>query len=153
VALLAEQVPSVSSLRDVDPAMLRRYRRVLPETVARRAEHVVTENDRVIAAAGALEAGDLERLGGLFAASHESLRSRYEVSCAALDEMVAVAVAVPGVVAARMTGAGFGGCTVNLVREEAVEALARAVVEEYPRRTGLTPRVFSVAISDGAGNV
>jgi galactokinase len=153
VALLAEQEPSVSSLREVDAAMLRRYRHVLPETVARRAEHVVTENDRVVAAVEALAAGDLEQLGKLFAASHESLRSSYEVSCDALDEMVAVASAVPGVVAARMTGAGFGGCTVNLVREEAVLDLARAVAEEYPRRTGLSPRVYSVAVSDGAGNV
>ncbi len=153
VALLSEQVPSVSSLRDVDPAMLRRYRHVLPEEVARRAEHVVGENDRVVAAADALEVGDMERLGALFAASHESLRSKYEVSCDALDEMVAVAAAVPGVLGARMTGDGFGGCTVNLVREEAVEPLARAVAGEYPRRTGLTPRVFAVAIADGAGNI
>jgi galactokinase len=67
--------------------------------------------------------------------------------------MVAVAVALPGVLAARMTGAGFGGCTVNLVRDGAVGALARAVADEYPRRTGLTPRVYAVAIVDGAGNV
>ncbi len=153
VALLAEQEPSVSSLRDVDADMLRRYRHVLPEAVARRAEHVVAENDRVVAAAEALAAGDLEQLGKLFAASHESLRSRYEVSCDALDEMVAVASVVPGLVGARMTGGGFGGCTVNLVREGAVGELARAVAEEYPRRTGLKPRVFSVAVSDGAGNV
>ena len=153
VALLAEQVPSISSLRDVDMATLRRYRHLLPAEVANRAEHVVTENARVVAAADALAAGDLPLLGDLFAASHELLRSKYEVSSAALDAMVAVAVGVPGVVAARMTGAGFGGCTVNLVREGAVEALAQAVADEYPRRTGLTPRVYDVATSDGAGNV
>jgi galactokinase len=153
VALLAEQVPSISSLRDVDRATLRRHRHLLPDAVARRAEHVVGENDRVVAVADAMAAGDLPRLGQLFAASHESLRSNYEVSCPALDAMVAVAVAVPGVVAARMTGVEFGGCTVNLVREGAVEALARAVADEYPRLTGLVPRVYAVATADGAGNV
>jgi galactokinase len=126
---------------------------LLSETVARRAEHVVAENERVVAAAAALGSGDLDELGRLFAASHESLRTLYEVSSPALDAMVEIARSVPGVVAARVTGPGFGGCTVNLVRDAAVPALERAVAAEYPRRTGLTPRVYSVATVAGAGPV
>jgi galactokinase len=153
VALLAEDIPSVASLRDLDTATLRRNRHLLSETIARRAEHVVAENERVVATVAALDAGDLDELGRLFAASHESLRTLYEVSSPALDAMVEIARAVPGVVAARMTGAGLGGCTVNLVRDEAVPALERAVAAEYPRRTGLTPRTYPVATVDGAGSV
>ncbi len=151
MALLAEEMPSVASLRDMDSATLRRHRRLLSETVARRAEHVVAENERVGAAAAALGAGDLAEIGRLFAASHESLRHLFEVSSPALDAMVEIALAVPGVVAARMTGTGFGGCTVNLVRDAAVPALQRAVANEYPRRTGLTGRVYPVAVVSGAG--
>ena len=151
VALLAEEIPSVASLRDLDTATLRKHRHLLSDTVARRAEHVVAENERVVAAVAALDAGDLAELGRLFAASHESLRSLFEVCSPAQDAMVAIAQAVPGVVAARMTGAGFGGCTVNLVRDAAVPALERAVATEYPRRTGLTPRVYPVPTVDGAG--
>jgi len=153
VALLAQEIPSVASLRDLDTATLRRNRHLLSETVARRAEHVVAENERVVAAAAALGSGDLDELGRLFAASHESLRTLYEVSSPALDAMVEIARSVPGVVAARMTGLGFGGCTVNLVRDAAVAGLERAVATEYPGRTGLTPRVYSVATVDGAGPV
>jgi galactokinase len=153
VALLAERVPSVASLRDLDEATLRRHRRLLPASIARRADHVVSENARVLATVTALEAGDLDELGRIFAASHESLRSAYEVSSPALDAMVDIAVAVPGVVGARMTGAGFGGCIVCLVRIEAVPALAATIEREYPRRTGLQPRVYSVALADGAGRV
>jgi len=151
VALLAEELPTVASLRDLDTATLRRHRHLLPETLARRAEHVVAENERVEATAAAMAAGNLNEIGRLFAASHESLRDLFEVGSPALDAMVEIALAVPGVVAARMTGLGFGGCTVNLVREEAAPALAQAVADEYPRRTGLTPRVYSVAAVDGAG--
>lgn len=153
VALLAQEIPSVASLRDLDTDTLRKNRHLLSEAVARRAEHVVAENERVVAAAAALGSGDLHEVGRLFAASHESLRTLYEVSSPALDAMVEIARSVPGVVAARMTGPGFGGCTVNLVRYAAVPALERAVAAEYPRRTGLTPRVYSVSTVAGAGSV
>jgi galactokinase len=153
VALLAQEIPSVASLRDLDTDTLRKNRHLLSEAVARRAEHVVAENERVVAAAAALGSGDLDEVGRLFAASHESLRTLYEVSSPALDAMVEIARSVPGVVAARMTGPGFGGCTVNLVRDAAVPALERAVAAEYPRRTGLTPRVYSVSTVAGAGPV
>ena len=153
VALLAERMPGLYSLRDLSSASLRRHRYLLPENLARRAEHVVSENARVAATAAALESGDLDELGRLFAESHASLRDGYEVSSAALDEMVEVARAIPGVVAARMTGPGLGGCTVNLVLADAVPALQAAVGREYDSRTGLRGRAYSVAVVDGAGRL
>jgi galactokinase len=151
VALLSEKMPGLCSLRDLDMASFLRHRALLPDGAARRAEHVVAENARVLATVGALEAGDLDQLGRLFAESHASLRDLYEVSAPPLDTMVEVARAVPGVVASRMTGAGFGGCTVNLVLADAVPALQAAVSREYDRRTGLRGRVYPVAAVDGAG--
>jgi len=153
VALLAEREPAVASLRDIDPATLRRHRHALPETLARRAEHVVNENERVAAAANAMTHGDLDVLGRLFAASHESLRTLFQASAPPLDVMVEIASSVPGVVGARMAGAGLGRYTVNLVRGEAVPALERAVAARYPRRMGAIPRVYAVAPSEGAGPI
>jgi galactokinase len=153
VKLIAEREPGVRALRDVDEAMLERNRDRLPEVVARRCEHVVREDARVMATVAALRDGDLDSLGRLFAASHASLRDLYEVSSAELDAMVDIAVSVPGVVGSRMTGAGFGGCTVSLVKHGAEEALREAVLAQYQKRTGLEPRVYIVAAVDGAGEV
>ena len=153
VAALAAIDPDIRSLRDVTPELLTREGGRLDPVVARRASHVVAENERVIATVTALAAGDLSAVGDLFAASHDSLRDLFEVSSAELDAMVEIARGVPGVVASRMTGAGFGGCTVNLVRPDAVEALRSAVDREYPARTGLTPTVLPVRVTDGAGRL
>jgi galactokinase len=151
LALLAERMPGLCSLRDLDAAALRRHRHLLPEISARRAEHVISENARVVATSLAMEAGDLDSLGRLFAESHASLRDLYDVGSPALDTMVEVARAVPGVIASRMTGPGFGGCTVNFVLADAVPALEAAVTREYDGRTGLTSRVYPVALVNGAG--
>ncbi len=153
VRLIAEREPGVRSLRDVNPAMLARNRDRLPEVVARRCEHIVNENDRVIGAVDALAANDVETVGRLFAASHESLRDLFEVSSTELDVMVEIARKVPGVVASRLTGAGFGGCTINLVERGAEDALRESVADEYPRRTGLRPKVYVVQAVDGAGTL
>jgi galactokinase len=141
----------VRALRDVTPAMLASIRDVLDEETFRRCEHVVLENERVVATIAALGAGDLDAVGRLFGESHASLRDLYEVSSPELDALVEIATDVEGVVASRMTGAGFGGCTVNLVRRDAVAALSDAVLTRYPQWTGLTPRVFAVDAADGAG--
>ncbi len=151
--LIGEREPGVRSLRDVDPAMLDRNRHILPEVVARRCEHVVSENGRVMATVAALEQRDFEALGRLFAASHASCRDNFEVSSNELDAMVDIATSVPGVVASRMTGAGFGGCTVSLVRKNAEDPLRQKVLRDYPARTGLTPSVYVVSAVDGAGIV
>jgi galactokinase len=155
VAVIARRDPSVRALRDVDLEGIRRARaggEIDPQT-ARRCEHVIRENARVEAAVAAFDRGDLETVGRLFAESHASLRDLFEVSSPELDALVEVAISVPGVVAARMTGAGFGGCTVNLVERGAVPALRRAVERDYAARTGLRPRVFVVEPADGAGLV
>ncbi len=153
VKLIAEREPGVRALRDVDASMLSRNRSRLPEMVARRCEHVVEEDVRVMAAVAAMAAGDLDEVGRLFAASHASLRDLYEVGSPALDAMVEIAARVPGVVASRMTGAGFGGCTVNLVRHGAEDELRARVTAEYPVRAGLPPRVFVASAVDGAGPI
>lgn len=143
--------PSVRSLRDVTPALLAAARDGLDPVVARRAEHVIAENARVLATLAAFEAGDLAAVREAFAASHASLRDLFEVSSPQLDALVEIAGAVSGVVAARMTGAGFGGCTVNLVHADAVATLRDAVLATYPARTGLTPMILPVTPANGAG--
>jgi galactokinase len=153
VAAIARRDPSVRALRDVDLETLHRAQSSgdIDAETARRCEHVIRENGRVEAAVAAFEGGDFESVGRLFAESHASLRDLYNVSSAELDALVEIATSVPGVVAARLTGAGFGGCTVNVVERDAVDALRTAVEREYPRRTGLRPRVFPVEPADGAG--
>jgi galactokinase len=153
VKLIAEREPGVKSLRDVDAAMLERNLDRLPEEVGRRCQHIVHENERVMETVAALRNSDLAALGRLFAASHASLRDLLEVSCPELDVMVEIASAVPGVVASRMTGGGFGGCTVSLVTHGAEEALRETVMRDYTARTGLVPKVYAVAAVDGAGEV
>jgi galactokinase len=153
VAELARTDPSVRALRDVTRAMLPDAERRLDPLVFRRVRHVVTEDARVTETIDALRARDLAAVGRLFAESHASLRDDYEVSSPALDAMVSIAASVPGVIAARMTGAGFGGSTVNLVRPDAVGDLRAAVLDHYPRMTGLTPTVRAVRPADGAGFV
>jgi galactokinase len=153
VELLAREDPTIRSLRDVRPAMLDAVRPRLNEEAFRRCAHVVLENVRVLDTVAALEQNDLAAVGRLFAASHASLRDLFEVSSPELDALVDIAVDTPGVAASRMTGAGFGGCTINLVARSAVERLREAVMLQYPRRTGLLPRVFAVEPVDGAGPV
>jgi galactokinase len=148
---LAASDPAVRSLRDVTIDMLAAERHRLDPVVAARAEHVVAENARVQAMVAALEIGDAAMIGETLFASHDSLRRLYDVSSPELDALVEIAASVPGVIGARMTGAGFGGCTVNLVRVGAVEALRDAVTSMYVSRTGLTPSIFQVEAADGVG--
>ena len=152
-AALGAHDPGVESLRDVMPAMLPRMRALVGDDVFRRSRHVVTENGRVGETIDALAAGDLAAVGQLWAASHASLRDDFEVVSPELDALVEIATAVPGVAAARMTGAGFGGCTINLVARDAVDGLRAAVAADYPARTGLVPRVYAVDAVAGAGLV
>ncbi|HEX5822821.1 MAG TPA: galactokinase [Candidatus Limnocylindrales bacterium] len=151
VAAIARLHPAVTSLREVDSVMLAAATDRMDEVAARRARHVVEENIRVLETERAFATGDLDAVGRLFAASHASLRDLFEVSSPELDTLVDIATATDGVVAARLTGAGFGGSTINLVRRDRVGAF-RAIVElDYPARTGLRPKVFEVDAVDGAG--
>jgi galactokinase len=153
VAALARTHPEIRSLRDVTPELLEAAAADLDPVVLRRCRHVVAENERVLATVAALEAGDLAAVGEAFAAGHASCRDLFEISSAELDALVEVANGVPGVVAARMTGGGFGGCTVNLVEPDAVDRLRTAVETEYAARTGLTPMVLPVEAVAGASRI
>ena len=151
VAAIAAREPGVTALRDVDRSLLSHSRDLLDPVAYRRAQHIVDENERVVEVEAALRSGDLDELGRLFAASHVSLRDLYEVSSPELDALADIAWDTPGVVASRMTGAGFGGCTVSLVRPDAVDDFRARVERDYPARTGRTPRVWTVRATDGAG--
>jgi galactokinase len=151
VAALRAVDSSIESLRDVDARSLSERLDRLDPIVARRARHVVEENDRVIDAVAALAAGAFVEVGRLFAASHASLRDLFEVSSPELDVLVEIATGVDGVIAARMTGAGFGGCTINLVRPDAIQALEQAIDRDYASRTARTATVMPVTAAMGAG--
>ena len=150
VRLLGQRLEGVRALRDVTAEQLREHEAVLPDVVRRRARHVVTENERTLHSVAALEAGDLAEFGRLMDQSHTSLRDDFEVTVPQLDAMVEAARAVPGVLGSRMTGAGFGGCTVSLVRTEAVEAFLGEVPQRYRRETGLEPKVYVCRSVNGA---
>ena len=138
------------SLRDVTISELKTSevgRASLPDVILRRARHVVTENARVLQARAALDRGDLQGFGTLMYASHQSLRDDYEVSSPELDKLVEIARGVPGVYGSRMTGGGFGGCTVSLVAEDRVEALRAALAAGYPRG-----EVYVSDAADAAGS-
>jgi len=143
----------VAALRDATLEQFEQHRNDLPEVVYRRCRHVITENARVLAAGEALEQGDLNRFGKLMAESHESLRDDYEVSSDELDLMVELAQQVEGVYGARMTGGGFGGCTVNLVRNESVEEFRARVAEGYERVTNLKPEIYITTPANGAEEI
>jgi galactokinase len=153
VELLARVLPGIRALRDVTSADFNRTEHILPEIIRRRCRHVVTENERTLAATHALSAGDAAGLGSLFSASHDSLRDEYQVSCRELDILVESAGKVPGVLGARMTGGGFGGCTVNLVQRDALQSFQDRVCMDYLRETGLEPLVFLAEASDGAREI
>jgi galactokinase len=140
----------VPALRDVSVSVLERRKRELEPLIYRRARHVVTENERTLRAADALQAGDAAEVGRLMNQSHASLRDDYEVSRAELDAIVSLAQAQPGCHGARMTGAGFGGCAVALVQAGAAARFAEAVSVGYRAAVGLDARVYVCSASAGA---
>jgi len=142
--------PDIKELRDVSPDLFRAHEAALPGVVRRRCRHVIMEDARVLESAQALKAGDIEHFGRLMNESHDSLRDDYEVSGPELDLLVRIARGVPGVLGSRLTGAGFGGCTVTLARPEAVEPLRAAVLGRYEKKTGLAPRIWVSEAADGA---
>ena len=151
--LLKAIYPEIRALRDVSSGMFEKSAHQLPEHIRRRCRHVINENQRVLDGMAALRYGDLETFGDLMNASHESLRTYYEVSCEELDVMVEIARSLPGVLGARMTGGGFGGCTVNLVRPDQVPAFRKEIARRYHKATGLTPDVYVTEPMEGAREV
>jgi galactokinase len=150
VELISRTVANVRSLRDVTLTDLEIAQPLLPDHLSRRCRHVVTENARVLEMTRALEADDYLAMGKLMAESHESLKNDFEVSCRELDALVDAARKAPGCVGARLTGAGFGGCTVNLVLSRDVEEFSNAVRHGYQPATGRQTEIYVCESEDGA---
>jgi len=151
VAVLSKELPGVKALRDVTLEDLRRFEDRLDPAGFRRARHVINENARVVHAVEALRGGDLERFGELMNESHESLRDDYEVSSLALDKLVNAARRVEGCLGSRLTGAGFGGCTVSLVRRDRVQAFEQHVGEQYRQQCHMDAEFYVTRPAAGAG--
>jgi galactokinase len=149
VDAISRRYPEVKSLRDATLQQLEST--PLPNIILRRARHVITENARVKLFVTAARRGDLERMGELFLESHISMQHDYEISCEEIDFLVQDAIGIEGVYGARMTGGGFGGCTVNLVRADAVGRFREQIVAGYIDRYGIHPDVFQCVPSAGAG--
>lgn len=149
ITLLQPVIPHASSLRDVTLAEFNEHANVLPAVIKRRAEHVITEIARTRLAASALEKEEFERFGQLMYESHNSLRDKYEVSCKELDKLVDIASNCTGVYGSRMTGGGFGGCTVSLVQTPHVQTFINNITEKYKLATGLTAECYVCSASDG----
>lgn len=150
VRLLQQDLPNIKSLRDVSLEDFNRLSGKLPDVVSKRARHVVEEIERSKRAPALLEAGDIQNFGTLMNTCHASLRDLYEVSCPELDTMVRIAQAIEGCYGARLTGAGFGGCTVNLVTRENADTFAQAIAARYESETGYHPEIYISHPSAGA---
>ena len=153
VHILSPFLPGIRALRDVTVADLERYGHTLPETIHKRCRHVVTENLRVEQAVAALDRGDLEAFGRRMIESHRSLRDDYAVSCAELDRMVELAQGVKGVFGSRMTGGGFGGCTINVIASEMAPDFKEHIAHSYQQATQLSPQIFASPAAEGASEV
>jgi len=151
VKAIRERFPEVKSLRDANPAEVEKTE--MPRTVKRRARHVVTENARVQLFVHAAERGELDRMGELFTESHRSMQHDYEITCDEVDFLVDTAIGIHGCYGARMTGGGFGGCTVNLVDPAAAGHFEQYVRERYRERFDIDPAIFRCVPAAGAGEV
>ena len=145
-----QKVLPVKSLGELDEATFEQYKDAIADPVRKkRAKHAVYENQRTLKAVAALKAGNLEEFGALMNASHISLRDDYEVTGIELDTLAEEAWKVPGVIGSRMTGAGFGGCSVSIVKDEAVESFIQSVGEAYLKKIGYAADFYVVEIGDG----
>ena len=144
---------SIKSLRDVSPEFFVEVQEHIPALPRQRARHVVYEDQRVLNFAAAARTRDLEQMGKLFVASHRSMQYDYEISCEEIDFLVDTAIKLPGVYGARMTGGGFGGCTVNLIEPKSVGVFEGALASAYQERYGLRPVFYDCKPAAGAGRV
>ena len=152
VKILSMWYPGIRALRDVSLSQLDEHAKELPGTVGMRCRHVISEIRRTLDGAECLAKGDLCGFGKLMGESHRSLRDLYQVSCRELDIMVESAEGLPGFWGGRMTGGGFGGCTVNLVNASDAEKFATQIAERYSRATGIKPDVYICIAANGAGS-
>lgn len=153
VRLLQEGGEAVESLRDANLSMITKHIKDKNEVVYRRCKFIVEENQRLLAACGALEAGDLKTLGLNMYGSHEGLQHEYEVSCKELDFLVDAVRGNEAVVGARMTGGGFGGCTINIIKEEAIDPLVADLSKRYKEAMGLELTAYIAQTADGSSLV
>lgn len=153
VRYIQQEMPNVKSLRDVTIEDFERLKHIIPQPACKRARHVITENMRTLEAAEAFRHDKFDVLGSLMLASHESLRDDYEVSIRELDILVAAAYSVEGIVGARMTGGGFGGCTVNIVHRDAIEDFRDIVALKFKQQTGRELDFYVTEIEDGAKEI
>lgn len=150
VRYFAQRDPNIRALRDVTPEQLNASADKLSPAIWNRCSHVVHENQRTLDAADALRQENLDRVRALMRESHHSLRDLYEVSCPELDAMVEAAENLPGFCGGRMTGGGFGGCTVNLVKKEHAVQFQETIGERYRQQTGITPQIYLCSTENGA---
>ena len=153
VRIISERIPGVKALRDVTIEQLEQLKSDLPDVVYRRCRHVISENKRALDAADAFKRHDTAEAGRLMFESHRSLRDDYEVSSPELDALVEIAKGVDGVYGARMTGGGFGGCTVNLVKRTAVDEFEKEIREGYQAKFGKEPDLYQFHAADGASEI
>ncbi len=153
VAALRELDPKIESLRDVGLEFFERVQDSVPMVPRRRARHIISDTQRVVDLAAAARAHDLTEMGRLFVASHRSMQYDYQISCEEIDFMVDTAIQIPGVYGSRMTGGGFGGCTVNLVAPDAVAAFRQQLSTAYQDRYQKTPAFYDCRPAEGAGRV
>lgn len=150
VAILKKHFPEITSLRDVSIDMLDDHKDELPEVIYRRCAYVINENNRLLRGCEVLQRGELKAFGRLMYQSHEGLSKYYEVSCPELDFLAEQAKDMDYVAGARMMGGGFGGCTINLVRTDAVTKFTAIMQQRYENEFGKTPEVYVTQIEDGA---
>lgn len=149
-----QAVVDIKTLGDLTEEQFEEHKGAVKDEVRRkRAKHAVYENQRAINAVEALKANDIEKFGKLMNASHESLRYDYEVSCEEIDVLVDLAQAMPGVIGSRITGGGFGGCTVSIVKNDAVDAFVEEIGKAYLEKVGHEAEFYVVDIGDGAGKL
>jgi galactokinase len=148
--ILQQHRPEIVALRDATLDDLARWGNEMPEASLRRCRHVITEDNRVLAAVEAFQSNDLARFGELMREAHISFRDDFEASCAEIDILVALANQQPGCFGARLTGGGFGGCTVNLVAAEDVPAFVEAMHAGYLKATGIAAEIYTSRASAGA---
>ncbi len=153
VAILSKHHPEIKALRDATLTQLDAFKQEMDEVVYKRCRHVISENNRVLESIKVLQQGDLDSFGNLMNASHDSLRNLYEVSCPEIDLLVDLARKVPGVIGSRITGGGFGGCTVNLVNSSAVTEFSKEVTDIYRQTTGIEAKMYISTAAAGANIV
>jgi galactokinase len=149
-AVIASHRPGVKFLRDCTVEDLEKWGHEMTPDSLKRARHVITENTRTVAAADALIRGDLHELGRLMAEAHESYSKDFEASCDEADAMVALAQDLPGLIGARLTGGGFGGCTINLVEQSHAAEFVEELGERYSGQLGIVPQIHICKASGGA---